>query len=76
MAIYCHAKPLLAALKVQKVSPIVGTSEDEPVLESRGGDKRLADCIYDDQLAIANTLEGPFVRLSWGEETSKVFVLS
>jgi hypothetical protein len=34
MAAYCHAKPLLAALKVQKASPIVGTSENEPVLES------------------------------------------
>jgi hypothetical protein len=45
MVIYCHAKPLLTALKVQKASPIVGTSEDEPVLESSGGDKRLADYI-------------------------------
>jgi hypothetical protein len=32
MAIYCHAKPLLAALKVQKASPIVGTSENEPAI--------------------------------------------
>ena len=45
VAIYCHTKPLLAALKVQKASPIVGTSEIEPVLESSGGDKRLADYI-------------------------------
>jgi Asp/Glu/hydantoin racemase len=41
-AIYCHAKPLLAALKDQKASPIVGTGEDEPVLESSGSDKLMA----------------------------------
>jgi hypothetical protein len=69
MANYCHSKPLLAVLKVQKASPIVGTSEDKPVLESSGGDKRLADWIYDDQLAITTTLEGSFVGLSWSEET-------
>jgi hypothetical protein len=34
MATYCHAKPLLAALKVQKASPIVERSENQPVLES------------------------------------------
>jgi hypothetical protein len=34
MATYCHANPLLAALKVQKASPIVETSENQPVLES------------------------------------------
>jgi hypothetical protein len=45
MAIYCHATPLLAAVKVQKASPIVGASEDKPVLESSGDDKRLADYI-------------------------------
>jgi hypothetical protein len=45
MAVYCHTKPLMAALKVQKASPIVRTSEDEPVLESSGGDKRLADYV-------------------------------
>jgi hypothetical protein len=72
--VICHAKLLLAALKVQKASLIVGTSENEPVLESNGGDKWLPDWSYDDQLAIANTLEGPFVGLNWGEETSKVFV--
>ena len=46
MVTYCHAKPLLAALRVQKVSPIVGTSENERILESirdSGGDKQLAD---------------------------------
>jgi hypothetical protein len=34
MATYCHAKPLFAALKLQKASPIVGTSENQPILES------------------------------------------
>jgi hypothetical protein len=60
MATYCHNQPLLAALKVYNASPIVGTSENQPVLESireSGCDKRLADWVYDDQLAISNTLD-------------------
>ena len=42
MATYCQAKLLLAAPKVQKASPIVGTSENKRTLESigvSGGDK-------------------------------------
>jgi hypothetical protein len=45
MATHCHLKPLLAVLKVQKASPIVRASENEPVLESirdGGGYKQLA----------------------------------
>ena len=34
MVTYRTFKPLLAAVKVQKASPIVGTSKNEPVLES------------------------------------------
>ena len=44
MATYCHSKLLLGAVKVQTASPFIGTSKNEPVLESsrgNGGDKRL-----------------------------------
>ena len=33
MATYCHTKLLLAAPKAQKVSPIIGKSENERTLE-------------------------------------------
>ena len=45
MVTYCHAKPLLAAPKVQKALPIVRTSENVRTLESirdSGSDKLLA----------------------------------
>ena len=45
MVTYCHAKPLLAAPKVQKALPIVRTSENVRTLESirdGGSDKQLA----------------------------------
>ena len=45
VAIYYHAKPLLAAPKVQKALPIIRTSENVRTLESirdSGGDKQLA----------------------------------
>ena len=46
MVIYCHAKPLLATPKAQKVSPIVKTSENErtpELIRDCGSDKQLAD---------------------------------
>ena len=46
MATYCHTKLLLAALKAQKASPIVGTSETREHLsrlESAVVTKQLAD---------------------------------
>ena len=75
MATYYHSKPLLAAVKVQKASPINGTSKkrahtwiDQP---GNGGDKWLRYDHRRDHLAIANTLDRPFVGLSWAEETSQ-----
>ena len=43
IATYFHAKPLLAAPKIQKATPIVETSEIEAILESirdGGGEKQ------------------------------------
>ena len=44
IATYFHAKPLLAAPKIQKATPIVETSENEAILElirDGGGEKQL-----------------------------------
>ena len=44
IATYFHAKPLLAAPKIQKATPIVETSENEDILElirDGGGKKQL-----------------------------------
>ena len=34
IATYLHAKPLLAAPKIQKATPIIETSENEAILKS------------------------------------------
>ena len=42
IATYFHAKPLLAATKIQKAIPIIETSENEAILESirEGGSEK------------------------------------
>ena len=39
MTTYCQAKSLLAALKVHKASPIIGTSENKESMRVSGDDK-------------------------------------
>ena len=44
MATYFHSKPLLAAQKMKKETPVIETSENEAILESirDGGNKKTA----------------------------------
>ena len=69
IATYFHTKPLLEALKIQKAIPIIKTSE-----------RRLYSS-QSETVAVKNSSELTnaiihCIRLSWGHETSKVFVLA